>query len=365
MSIEAAKQIIEKLDSQVFERSPGNPYFADPDVKAFPLSKDTFRTISSVPSDRQIAFVDGGNMEIIGAPNYSVQLNRVYACVWKNNSRQNLLKIPRIEFYSAVFSTLNEGEIVYETAIVPSEDRHTLLLPDPLDLSFNSFDRTITNGTQRADIQKVASIARNFAEWKFASVVSESLEDGDVLVMDGSLQTQFKNEWKYFRNLENQTRNHGVILSSLSKTSTLFTTTGLSLLGAMAQFANESGVSGEWCHPIFDSPKHHIFGLVVKLKSISDWVFRLDIQRDQFLKMSEKELDEILGLFCMNASDATFPGYPYGSIDADLFSRVSQDELDYYRALLLSQISGPERKEKFKYHIRAGDAHDYLNMIMG
>ena len=183
--------------------------------------------------------------------------------------------------------------------------------------------------------------------------------------MDGTLQTQFQNEGKYFRNLEETTQKHGVILTSLSKTSMLFTDSGLSLLGAISQFANNENMNGEWFHPIFESRKHHVFGLVVKLKSVSDWVFRLDFQLDQFKQLSEDKLDEILNLLCSNASDPTFPGYPYGSIDADLFSRVSENEIDYYRALVSSQISSLNRQGRFVSHIRAGDAHDVLNTIAG
>jgi NurA domain len=364
LSVEAAKQIIEKLDSQIVDRELGDPFFADPDVVAFPFATESFHQIRPIKdTDRRLAFVDGGNLEILGAPNFSVQLNRVYACVWKNNARQALLRTSKIEFYSAISSKLNNGEIEYETIIVPSKASDSILLPDPLDLTFNSFDKTITNGTQRADISRVASIARNFAEWKFAAMVSEALQEGDVLVMDGSLQTQFKNEWKYFRNLEDATQKQGVILSSLSKTSTLFTTTGLSLLGAISQFARNEGITGEWYHPVFESPKHHIFGHVVKLKSFSEWVFRLDIQRDQYLKLSDEELNEILSLFCSNSSDAAFPGYPYGCIDSDNFSRVSEEEVEYYRAVLISHISAMQKLEKFRFHIRAGDAHDMLNLL--
>ncbi|MDA4131046.1 MAG: hypothetical protein OK457_09770 [Thaumarchaeota archaeon] len=365
MSIEAAKEIIARLDSQMGDRPLGNPLFSDPDVTGFPFSKQAFRRINPVKSDRLLAFVDGGNLELLGAPNFSVQLNRICSSLWKNNARYTKLKLPQVNFFSAIFSTIDDGKISYQTIIVPGDPAFSALLPDPMHLSFDSFDRTITNGNQRADTSKVASIARNFAEWKYAAAVSEYLCTDDILVMDGSLQTQFTNEWEYFRRLEQATQKREVILSSLSKTSTLFTDSGLSLLGSISQFAKNEGVEGEWVHPLFDSRKHHVFGLVVKLNDISDWVFRLDFQRDQFLKLSEETLNEILNLFCSNSSDPSFPGYPYGSIDVDLFSRVSQNELDYYRALVSSQISNLNKQNKYIPHIRAGDAHNLLNTIAG
>lgn len=364
MSIEAAREIISRLDACISDRSSGSPYFADPDIAAFPISKVAFHQISHVPSNRRIAFVDGGNLEIIGAPNFSVQFNRVFACVWKDNQRQTL-NIPLVEFFSAIFSTLIDGGISYETIIVPSKQEHSIFLPDALDLTFKSTDRTVMVGTQLADTSRIASIARNFAEWKFGALVSKHLDKDDVVVMDGSLQTQFTNEWKYFTKLEETAKQRGVILTSLAKTSRLFTTTGLSLLGTINEFADEHKVDGEWYIPIFESPKHHIYGMVVKLKAPSDWVFRLDFQRDQYKELSQENVNEILSILCSNASDPIFPGYPFGSIVADQYSRVPLHEVDYYRPIFYSQISGLNKQNKFKYQIRAGDAHDILNMITG
>ena len=364
MSVEAAKEIISKLDAHMTERDPGTPFFADPGIIPFPISKEAFQKIGNVPSTRRIAFVDGGNLEILGAPNFSVQFNRVFACLWKNNQRQPL-NLPLVEFFSAIYSTLINGGISYETIIVPSKPEHSQLLPDALDLSFSSTDRSVMVGTQMADTSRIASIARNFAEWKFAALVCEQLERDDVVVMDGSLQTQFTNEWKYFSQVEDVSRTRGVMLTSLAKTSRLFTTTGLSLLGAVNQFADQEKIKGEWYIPVFESPKHHMYGIVVKLKEISDWVFRLDFQRDQFRKLQREELNEILSVLCSNASDPVFPGYPFGSIVSDQYSRISENEIDYYRPILYSQISGLDKQDKFKYHIRAGDAHEILNLIAG
>ena len=367
MSHRAAKEIISKLDSKMGDRPLGNPSFKDPDVKAYTFDKGSFHAVKPIESNRQLAFIDGGNLELLGAPNFSIQLNRIYACIWKNNKRQNILKVPQIEFFSAIYSTIKDGEIVFETIIVPSDPDYSYLLPDASDIVMRYSERTIENGNQRYSASRVASIARNFSEWKFAENVAQSLNSDDVIVLDGSLQTQFQNEGKikYFRKLEETSLKNGVILTSLSKTSTLFTDTGLSLLGAISQFAKNEKVEGEWIHPIFESPKHHIFGSVVKLKSLSDWVFRLDFLLDQFKGLSEDKRDEVLNLFCSNSSDPTFPGYPYGSIDADLFSRVSENEIDYYRALVSSQISDLNRQGRFIPHIRAGDAHDVLNTIAG
>ena len=97
----------------------------------------------------------------------------------------------------------------------------------------------ITEGNQRPDLARVASIARRFAEWKMArTVVENELYRGDMLVIDGSLQEAFQNETKYTRELHQLCESKGVILCGLSKTSRLYTDSGVSLLGAIKQISN-------------------------------------------------------------------------------------------------------------------------------
>ena len=362
--MDAAKEIIAKLDLQIADRSLGNPYFRDPDVVVFPFKKESFFPVKPIKSDRKIAFVDGGNLELLGAPNFSVQLNRIYSCVWKDNQRCNPVGISEIEFFSAIYSVVKNGEISFESIIVPTTPEFSSFLPDASELVMKYSEHQNEAGTFTTTTSMLASVVRSVAEWKFAEKVAALLDQDDVIVLDGSLQV-FQRGWKYFLALEKMTKEKGVILTSLSKTSMLFTDTGSSVFGAISEFANSLNIEGEWYHPIFESHKHHVFCVAVKLKAFSDWVFRLDFQLDQWKHLDEDKLSTILNLFCRNSSDPTFPGYPYGLVDADLFSRVSKNEIDYYRALISSQISALNRQGKYLPYIRAADAHNLLNTIAG
>ena len=51
-------------------------------------------------------------------------------------------------------------------------------------------------------------------------------------------------------------------------------------------------------------------------------------------------------------------------IDADRFARVSYDEIEYYRGLIISHISRMGKSSKFLSHIHSGDAHDLLNLLV-
>jgi len=369
MSIEAARKLVESLDGKIGEENLGKPLFTDPNVKTYPFVKSGFQRISHVEKPFKMAFVDGGNQEIVGAPNFSIQINRVYFGMWSGRERVLEKVLPRrIEFFSSTYSRFADGQIFYDTSIFPVQENHRILLPEESDISFNSFDRTVTIGTQRADIERVASIARVFAEWQFATeVVKRELDKGDVLVLDQTLQTTFKNEHKYLIKLVEAAKQKDVIVTGLSKTSALFTDTGLSLIGALGKLAEDCGIEHEWYFPVaeIETTDHNAMILGVRLCSDSERIFRYEIQREQFKKLSEEELNGILTQLVKNSCDLAFPGYPYGLIDADRFARVSSKEVEYYRALLLSQLSDSGKWEKLSRHIRASDAHDILNMLMG
>ena len=78
MSVEVIKRVVEKLDNEIEERDLGMPFFSNPEYHSFSLSKERFKKIERVKLTRKVAYIDGGNRELIGAPNFSVQINRVY-----------------------------------------------------------------------------------------------------------------------------------------------------------------------------------------------------------------------------------------------------------------------------------------------
>lgn len=367
MSMEISKKIAEFLDSCVAENELGQPCLG-PDYETYPFPPASFPPIRDAESKIRTAFVDGGNQEIVGAPNFSVQINRVYFNIFKGHERILPKSLPRrVEFYSVTRARCDEDGIFYDTSVFPVKPEFEDLLPNQL-LSFNSMDRTVTLGNQRADISHVAAVARRFAEWEFAGHVLENeLDKGDVIVHDGSLQTSLTNEYKYLARAVEATMKKGVVFAGLSKTSTLFTTTGLSLLGAVRKLADDSGVEGSWCLPIakVDKVLHNAFIYVVKLHENAEYVFRYEIYGEQAKNMSEEDLALVTSALASNSKDVGFPGYPYGLIDADSFARVSGDEIDAYRVMLMSEISKGGNWEKISRHICSREAHSVLDALKG
>jgi hypothetical protein len=365
---EVVRELVRELDTKIVEQNLGDPFLSSHNYRPHPLRLENFNGITRTDSERRLAFIDGGNQELVGAPNFSVQLNRAYFNIFNKRRMIQPVELPsRIEFLSATIAKFEDGKMLYNTSLFPMSGVVPSYLPDQTDLSFDSADRSLMVGNSRADIGRVASIARRFAEWRFAQrVVEKELDKGDVLVMDGTLRTAFANESKYAKAAYHAAYERGTVYSGLSKTSRLFTTTGLSLLGAVRRLALDNVTHPVWYYyPIAESlsPEHEAAIFLLKLSDMSKRIFRYEINAEQVKTSSTGELNEIFTALSQNSNDLTFPGYPYGLIDADDNARVRTEELEMYRVMLLSEISKLGSATKFQRHMESMDAHGVMNLL--
>jgi hypothetical protein len=366
-SYDPIKSLVDDLVSRIEKQGTGKTIFSDNGSERFGLVPENFHEIKISDENKKIAFVDGGSGVLLNAPNYSVQLNRVYFSIFHRNKRITPEKTRnRIEFFSYVFPNIKQTglkkEIFFNVNLLPVIEIDAQILPNSDDLSFNSTDKRISGGIQRPDLARVASIARRFTEWKMArTVVENELNRGDILVIDGSLQEAFQNEKKYTRKLYQSCESKGVVLCGLSKTSRLFTDSGVSLLGAIKQISNLINF-GTWFIKIGTQQKGLIF--VIKLHPNSEFVFRFEMLRKQLEKMTCEELNNILSALVSNSSDMSMIGYPYGLIDADTYSRVKFNELSFYRDIIMSYLSKEPKWKQVLEHTIALKAHEDLNLAV-
>ncbi len=366
MIFESIKELIGHLDQAFKDDDIGEPYFSDADTTTYPLVSDGFKQIDLVESNRNIAFVDGGNQEIIGGPNFSIQLNRVCFSIWQGSEQilQNSLQ-QRTSFLSATNASFSHNQINYSSTVLPIGNYH-LQLPEEHDLFVSAFDESLRFGMEMADIHRIPSICRRFSELALANeVVKNVLKKGDVLVMDGTLHMWYPNEWKYYDPLVKAAKEKQVTLMGISKTCGLFTTSGLSLVGALDYLSSVSNVVGAWYFPIADISRkdHSVFLMFAKFHSASGRIFRTEIERGQFKEMDNTEISELLAQLVNNSRDFTLPGYPYGLIDVDRFARVSTSELPYYRQTVEAALVDMGLWDKYNRHVKARDLHDILNSL--
>lgn len=362
------------MSSDINKRPLGNPFSTDPNNKTYPLTKNKFYELKPYESDRKMVFVDGGNQKIFGTAEYSIQLNRVYFNIFNGKKRVfSKSDIPqRIDFLSLTLQKFNEKkeEVYYETAISPIKDKFEEYLPKEKDLSFKATEQEIMVGS-KADIERVASMARRFTEWSISKYIIDSeMDTNDMIVRDGSLQTALENESKYTKAALNKSKEKGVIFAGLSKTSSLPSSTGLSLISSVQRFADECGIQFKtWCYgPLFRTYKesHKAVVMAIKLNKNADRIFRFEIYEEEKMENEELLSNEILKIVSSlipNSNDIRFAGYPYGLYDADRWARVKNEEILAYETLLKSEISKNGAWSKIVPLLKSNDSHSRLDLL--
>src|SRR3990167_2288765 len=88
-----------QLSESIFPKFSGDGY------KAHKIDKNNFHEIKKSDSGVKIAFIDGGNAEIIGSANFSLNLIRVCCAIYQNNRKTEIKKFEVLAF----INSFNEG----------------------------------------------------------------------------------------------------------------------------------------------------------------------------------------------------------------------------------------------------------------
>lgn len=346
----------------------GNPFFSEQGYQTYPFEKENFHRISHIKSDRKICSIDGGNQELYPAPEYSIQLNRLYFNIFKNKRPFPLKSdIPRkIEFLSLTSLKREQGNTHFKTNLSIEQDRFRKYLPSDEDLQIKTSEADFRMGNKTL-MERMASMARRLSEWTIAEhIIDSELKEGDIIIKDGSLQTSHPNEVKYVEKIFDKAREKGVIFTGLSKSCRLTTNTGFSLIASMEKFAADNDIQyDQWCYyPIARSKEgndHKATIMIVKLNKHATTPFRFEIIKDQIDQMTEEEIIEMVSFIADYSRDIVIPGYPYGLFDAHLWARVRNEDLSNYKIMLESELGGTKSWESFNTRIKAVSMHDRLD----
>jgi hypothetical protein len=294
-----------------------------------PLSNAAFSPILSKPA-RQIAFVDGGNAEILKAPNFSLQFIRLYATVHEKNRRARMEKK---EFYALITASGKHG-LAY--------DVETFDTDLSLQHSFAADDPTLRTGMHLATPSAVADAVRTFAELSLAKKICQELSAGDILVRDGDLLPTQTYAGNYVKELAVAASQRGVLLCGLSKTTTILTDAGNSAAAVLQSIAP----AGIWLY----QPAGSII-CFAKFHHRSGFVFRLDVTKPE-------DAQPVACALAAQSTDPVFLGYPYGLLEADQFAQVRGDEV----ARLKFQIRA-HGGNSLRTNLAALSAHETLNKL--
>ena len=365
---EALRQAAGMLEKDVSDLDLGEPRFGDARYAPVPFDAARLKGIGEPSAAGTLGFVDGGNLELLHAPDFSVQLVRVCAVLFRGGERVPARRAPqKVEFLCVSRAFPKEGEIFYSAELLPAGKAAGPLLPDREGLVLSSRDGRLASGPFRVDISAVGACARRFAEWRLLEeIVRRELGPGDIAVRDGTLQTAVTNESAPASSAFQAALDGRVTLTALAKTSALFTSSGMSLLAAVGALASGAGNAGRWYyHPLVvnEHPEHRAELFACRLHPASRHVFRFEILREQARSMGADALGRVFSSLASNSADLAFPGYPYGLIEADNLARVKHSEKEALRALLASTLAARGAWERLRGHMGASDAHDILDAL--
>jgi hypothetical protein len=301
-----------------------------------PFSMRYYRLIPPRHVPSATAFIDGGQALLLDTPHFCVAFLRAHAIVYKSARR---IVSTTSEAYIIISASPSAHNISYTTEILPLRGSFPLQRL----LSFDSLDSTIRTGTKRFSPSSVVSIARRFAELHLASEIIKTLQQEDMLLMDGSLQQSYTNEEQLLAKLK-QSQEQSATVIGLSKTNSVLTTAGTSFAQHLAQFP------GKWYYapvgkPLNNSP-HISFA---KLHEKSSQVFMMD----SFQPLEAMHYTALASY----AHDPVFLGYPYGLIEADRAARITATEA----ASLQFQLT--EKLGKSFHNFSTKNTHAILDRI--
>lgn len=337
------EKILESIDENLV-LTETYPKFSGEGYKAYKIDAKNFHEIYKLNTNEKIAFVDGGNAEIIGSANFSLNLIRIGYVIYQNNKK---ITVKKFEILAFVQTMNQNNEIYYKTSFFKTKNYIELE-----EIYFSSFDHTLMLGVNRAEINNVVNALRRFAELKLAKLIADE-EISDFIVLDGNLQSTLTNENKYLNELYESCGKNNVILTSLSKTTSLFTDNG-NLLSVVLQ--NISNLPAWFYYPIVEinNTNHKAEMFFVKFHHKSKHVFRFEIFNAQRAKA-----EEIINELASNCIDPIFIGYPYGLVEADKIARISNQEKESLKTMFLVKL----RNKNIEKYLSSVNAHEILDKI--
>ncbi len=340
-------EVIEKILNAIDEKeilTETYPKFSGEGYRAHKIDIKNFHNIEKTISNKKIAFIDGGNAEIIGSANFSLNLIRICYVIYQNNRK---IAAKKFEIFAFVKAINENDEIYFKTTFFNLNNN--LILDE---ISFNSLDHTLMIGINRAEISNVANAIMRFTELRLAKHVSDN-KLSDFIVLDGNLQSTLTNENHYLNDLYKSCDKNNVILSALSKTTSLFTESG-NLLSAV--LLGISSLDSWVYYPIVEIENHNHKAemFFVKFHEKSRHVFRFEIFNAQMAN-AEQAINELAS----NSVDPIFIGYPYGLVEVDRIARVSNNEKESLRTILLVKL----KNKNIEKYLSAVNAHEILDKI--
>lgn len=253
-------------------------------IRGPPITESRFRVLDEIPHNLDIVSVDAAARILFDAGSYKIVSAKVVAGVWRGVERVKLVgpykRIQLFEDLKTAGDWLAEVELEAVLRLVREYPNSFVLLDRPL---------VFTPGT-RASRAYLMLLKRN---------------------------------WR---------------LIGIPKSTSMRVSTGESLVGYLSRLADKNFKGMPWVYyPVFEAPHVQPGGLAVSVARLSGEAppFRVDVP---YIAAERLDAEEVAGLLAY-LQDFSSPGYPMPLKMVHELSRISENELDLDRSLLLEDLS--------------------------
>ena len=257
--------------------------------KKIPVEPEKLVSFSPFLSKARIAFVDSGIQEM----SEGIFLLKCHAGIWEENKKIKGL-------HAELFFRAHDSE----THLLKSGTTEN-----------REFSEGLAKSLDKENI--LESIERNAIDF-----LIDHIGAGNLIVRDGSFDSPI------FEQVIEKSRKGQVLLMALSKSSSIKTNFGEPAVNYLYNLSRKFKNQDEcWYYRILETQRANI--AFVKLNSLSEFIFRLDIAG-----ISGIDMKHAIQIIASGAIDPVFIGYPYGLIDADQNARVTNEISEFYKMKL-------------------------------
>ncbi|MBI2575643.1 DNA double-strand break repair nuclease NurA [Candidatus Woesearchaeota archaeon] len=325
----------------------------------FPLlDKDCFHLIDSATGlgPVKIAFVDGGNAEIIASANFSLHAVNLARCIYSGPKK---IGTASRSGYILITAKSLSGKLFYEANFFGY----------PLSkVSIDASHPSIAIGFQRPSPGALASPLRKALELSLAADMAQQLEDGSWIALDGDFSTPTPFEREALNNLIDASSERNIGCLALAKTSDLLSGRGDALIPLIKEISPKQQ---PWFYAPIPPAHKTIPGMITAVASLHkrpSHCFKLEVivpkakpSAGPGIDPELKNLNPLMKSLVENSKDSVFLGYPYGFIEADQLARVSNQEKGYQKTKLLAALG--KNFPEINDYLATKDAHAILDRM--
>lgn len=287
-----------------------------------------------------IAAVDGSNAEVLASGSFSVAIVRAVEVTYLGGKRAHAGESPLRAF-----------------RIGPERENVAYA-----DLYAECFDGALpARSLENEDRSEAAATLRDTLEYWVARRLAESLDAGDVLLLDGALRVGHESHRPVLMEILRKAAGRGVLVAAVTKAAAATWGNGIPLVPAAAALARRLGVAGPWYLEVpatlGDAVRHleWDFGAtyVACLHPRSPHPFKVDLP----VGTSPDEAARTFSALAAYADDGRVTGYPFPLFDAHRMAAITADQTEFVKQQVIGAMSGQGMTER-EYQELFGDMHD-------